>query len=330
MKRILITGASGFVGSFLVEHGLELGYEVTAGIRASSSRRYLRDERIRMAVLDLSRTQVLTEQLRSLGRFDYLVHNAGLTRALDGADFDRVNHQYTRNLADALRASGNMPDKFIFISSLAAFGPGNPDSMEPIRLTDTPHPDTLYGKSKLRAEQYLMSLPELPWLILRPTGVYGPRETDYFLFLKSVQQGIEFRMGRKPQMLTFIYVRDLVRLVYVALEAPVVRKAYFVGDGQVYDSREYARIVARHIGRKPLTITLPLGFVQAVCVLLGALGKVFGFTPTLHPDKYRVLRVTNWNCETVPLAEDFDFKAEYDLNRGVEESVGWYRREKWL
>lgn len=331
MKRILITGASGFVGSFLVEYGLDFGFEVTAGIRTSSSRKYLRDERIHIAELDMGSPEILVSQLQTLGRFDFVIHNAGITRAVDGAEFNRVNYQFTRNLVEALRDSDTIPDKFLFISSLAAFGPGNPTTLAPILLSDPPHPDTLYGQSKLRAEQYIMEQTDVPYLIFRPTGIYGPRDTDYFLFLKTVKQGFEFRMGRKKQRLTFIYVRDLARLAYLALDSAMVNSAYFVADGKVYDNTEYARIVKKHLGKKTLlVVTLPLGLVRLVCLFLDFMGRHFGFTPTLNRDKFKVIRVTNWACDTGPLVRDFRFRAEYDLDKGVEESVRWYQQEKWL
>ena len=108
MSTILVTGASGFIGSFIVSEGLRLGYEVWAGMRGTSSRSYLQDERIRFAELDLSNPARLAGQLQGyksrLGDrgWDYVVHAAGATKCLHPEDFFRTNTDGTRNLIDGL------------------------------------------------------------------------------------------------------------------------------------------------------------------------------------------------------------------------------------
>ncbi|MBN1199553.1 MAG: NAD-dependent epimerase/dehydratase family protein, partial [Bacteroidales bacterium] len=135
-KSILITGASGFIGSHLVEEGFKRGYQIFAGVRKTSSRRYLTDSRIRFLELDYSTPSRLAEQLSGCKaegiRFNFILHNAGVTRARNGEEFDLINHRYTRNLVEALEQTGLIPDKFVYISSLAAIGPGDPDTMQPI------------------------------------------------------------------------------------------------------------------------------------------------------------------------------------------------------
>ncbi|MDR1169695.1 MAG: NAD(P)-dependent oxidoreductase [Prevotellaceae bacterium] len=333
--KVLITGAAGFIGSFLVEESLRQGFDTYAGVRATSSRQYLKDERIKFVDFKYSDKKLLVEQLsefkNSIGRFDYVIHGMGVTKCRNMSDFDRVNFGYTKNLVDALIESGSVPDKFIYISSLSAWGPGDSKSGRPIMLSDEPKPDTLYGASKLKAEQYIASLSEFPYIFLRPTGVYGPREKDYFVFDKTVSRGITPAMGFRTQYLTFIYVRDLVKLAFMACRSSVVQKGYFVTDGREYTDREYAETVKKHLGRKhTLNLRVPLFLVKLIAYFLDTVCGWFGHTPTLNRDKYRILRVMNWKCEVKPVQDDFGFKADYDLDRGTGESVRWYKQEKWL
>ena len=331
MTKILITGASGFIGSFLVEEALKRGFETYAGIRKTSSRQYLQDGRIRFVELNFADVQALTKQLGELGRFDYIVHNAGVTKCNDKHDFDRVNFNYTKNFAEALIAANAVPDKFLLMSSLSAFGSGNEKTLAPIMLSDPPRPNTIYGASKLKAEKYIESIDRFPYIFMRPTGVYGPRETDYFVFNQTIKRGIEPSMGFKTQYLTFIYVRDLARLVFDALASNITRKAYFVADGNVYTNDEYAAIVKRILNKKrTLKLKTPLCMVKAISATLDTVYGWFGKSPTLNRDKYNMLRATNWKCETAPLEEDFGFRAEYDLERGMREAIEWYIKERWL
>jgi nucleoside-diphosphate-sugar epimerase len=298
-------------------------------MRPTSSRQYL-PEGVQTVTLSLGDRQQLTSELAALGRFDYIIHNAGVTKCNHPADFDRVNYQCTRNFIEALVASDTVPQKFLFVSSMAAFGSGDPKTLEPVKLSDAPKPDTLYGKSKLKAEQFIMAQNGFPYLILRPTGVYGPREKDYFVFLKTVNNHLEPAMGTKKQHLTFVYVTDLIRVVFLALESPFLQKAWFVSDGKEYDNREYAAIVKKHLNRRALYLPVPLFLVKAISYTLDTVCGWFGVSPTLNKDKYKIMRATNWKCEIEPLQRDLGFEAEYDLDKGIEACVKWYRDEKWL
>ncbi len=334
-KKILITGASGFIGSFLVEQGLNNGFDVWAGIRKSSSKEYLKDSRIHFIDLPFNDKEKLISQLKEFatthGKFDYIIHNAGVTKCLNAEDFDRVNFQYTANFVDALTESDCTPEKFVLMSSLSAFGLGDEENYTPIKITDIPHPNTAYGKSKLKAEQYLQSKTNFPYIIFRPTGVYGPREKDYFLMIKTVRSGLDVGAGFKPQHLTFIYVQDLVNAIYTGLESEIKNKGYFVADGDVYTDKEYTALVKEVIGKKHvISIKVPLWILKTVSVIAESISKLTKKPSTLNKDKYKIMKQRNWECDIQPLIDDLGFKAQYPLKKGLEESVKWYKENGWL
>ena len=219
MMKILITGASGFIGSFIVEEALRRGFETWAAVRKSSSREWLKDERINFIELNLSSKAQLVEQLKDKA-FDYVVHAAGVTKCLNKADFRRINTEGTKNLVDALIETGMPLKRLVFVSSLSVFGAiKEQQPYEEIRESDMPQPNTEYGRSKLAAEQYLDSLgSRIPYIILRPTGVYGPKEKDYFIMAKSIKQHSDFAVGYRQQDITFVYVEDVVQAIFLALE----------------------------------------------------------------------------------------------------------------
>lgn len=160
----------------------------------------------------------LEEQKRRYGKWDYIIHCAGVTKCLDKADFEIGNYWATRHFIETLKRLDMLPVNFIYISSLSIFGPIREKDYSSICETDTPQPNTAYGLSKLHTEEYLKSLTNFPYVIFRPTGVYGPRERDYFLMAKSVQQHVDFAAGFKRQDITFVFVKDLVQAIYLAIE----------------------------------------------------------------------------------------------------------------
>ena len=335
MESILITGASGFIGSFIVEEALKRKFGVWAGIRASSSREYLKNRKIHILELDFAHPNELRAQLSghkgTYNKFDYIIHCAGVTKCVDKNDFDRVNYLQTKYFVDTLRELNMIPKQFIFISTLSVFGPVREKTYRPISEADTPMPNTAYGLSKLKAEIYLQSIPGFPYVIYRPTGVYGPREKDYFLMAKSIRQHLDFSVGFRRQDLTFVYVKDIVQAVFQGIEKKVCRRAYFLADGKVYQSRAFSDLIRKELGN-PFVIRFrcPLFVLKVVSLLAEFWAKQRKTTSTLNSDKYKIMKQRNWQCDLTPAIEELDFSPEYDLKRGVKETIAWYKEKGWL
>ena len=334
-KKVLVTGASGFIGSFLIEGALERGMQTWAGIRKTSSKRYLQDKRIRFAELNFGNKETLKAQLAAHKRehagWDYIIHCAGVTKCLHKEDFDKGNYQATVHFVEALKELDMVPERFIYISSLSIFGPIHEDTYEPISEKDEAQPNTAYGVSKLKSEKYLQSLVDFPYVIYRPTGVYGPRERDYFLMAQSVKQHVDFAAGFKRQDITFIYVKDLVQAVYLGTKPEALRRAYFVSDGEVYESRTFSDLIQKELGVSwLLRIKCPLILLKCLSLLAEFGAKCVGKTSTLNRDKYNIMKQRNWQCDITPLVKELGYQPEYLLDRGVKEIIAWYKKEKWL
>lgn len=335
MKSILITGAGGFIGGFLVEEALNRGYETWAAVRSTTSREFLQDERIHFIELDYSDQtnleNTLSQHLTEHGKWDYVVHNLGVTKSTNYLDFEQVNYGYLKALIDALKATEMTPDVFLLMSSLSVMGPGDETNYQPFKSTDVPLPNSYYGVSKLKAETYLSSVEGFPYTIFRCTGVYGPRERDYYLMIKSIKRGFDFSVGFDKQMLTFIYVKDLVKAVMDALEQGPLRKAYFISENKAYTQQEFRKIVCEELGKKHvIPVTCPLWVVKRVCAIAEWLGKVTLKASTLNRDKFKILKQRNWQCDTSEARNDFNFNPKYALRDGIREAIAWYREAGWL
>ncbi|MBP5629172.1 MAG: NAD-dependent epimerase/dehydratase family protein [Bacteroidaceae bacterium] len=315
MSSLLITGASGFVGSHLVETALAAGMKVWAGMRETSSRRWLQDERINFITLSLNDAQKLGKQLSAFrkehGGWDYVVHVAGATKATNEAEFMRANCEATANLLDALYALDMVPRRFVLMSSLSAAPVGDAQ------------PDTAYGRSKLAAEQRVKDAADkMDCIVLRPTGVYGPREQDYMLMAKSIKRHVDFAVGFKPQYITFIYVKDLCDATMLALTDGRPGAIYPLSDGATYTSRDFSRLLQKELGvRRVMHITAPLWLLKAVCCVGQWWGGITHKMNALNRDKYNILKRRDWRCDISRAVEDFGYKPQYDLARGVAETI---------
>ena len=330
--KILVTGASGFIGSFIVEEALRQGMETWAAVRRSSSREFLTDGRIHFIELNLSSEEQLREQLKGF-QFDYVVHAAGVTKCLNKEDFRRINTEGTRNLVRAIRALQMPLRRFVFISSLSIMGAiREQQPYTEIREDDTPQPNTAYGRSKLEAERVLASMgADFPYVILRPTGVYGPRERDYFMMAKSIKAHTDFAVGFKRQDITFVYVTDVVQAVFLALKKGVTGRRYFLSDGEVYQSATFSNLIRSELGNPWwIRITAPLWLLRIITCCGEYVGRLTGKVTALNNDKYYIMKQRNWRCDIQPAQQELGYEPEVKLEEGVHRSIQWYEQHGWL
>lgn len=334
MGNILITGASGFIGSHIAERCVVEGHNVYAVLRESSSKEYLNIPGINFIYIKLNNRAEIVNKLRviksNIGKFDYVIHNAGITQAKNASDFDNVNFLYTRNIVEALYESGNIPDKFIFMSSLAACGPGDELSMKPITDNSEQCPITNYGASKLKAEKYLREQNKLDYVIIRPTGVYGPRDKDYFQYIKTILKNIEVYIGGKNQLLSFIHVYDLANIVTRIFNSNVVNTTLFATDGGTYTSKEFAGIVKSVTNKRTIKVVIPKWLFRAITYMAETISGLFGKTALLNSDKYKDLTSKNWSCNADTTFRLLEYKPEYTLHKGIQNTYEWYKTHRWI
>ena len=338
--KILITGASGFIGSFIVEEALNRGFDTWAAVRKRSSKAFLQDERIHFIELNLSSEAELKQQLKDI-QFDYVVHAAGVTKCLHKEDFFRINTEGTKNLVRALLDLQMPLKRFVYISSLSIMGAIREEQpYKEIREQDKAMPNTAYGKSKLEAEQWLVSLNKelekrneklLPYVILRPTGVYGPRERDYFMMAKSIQSHTDFAVGFKQQDITFVYVTDVVQAVFLAMEKGQTGRCYFLSDVAVYQSSTFSDLIRKELGNPWwIRITAPLWLLRIITFCGEYMGHITGKVTALNNDKYNIMKQRNWRCDINPARQELGYEPQVKLEEGVRRSIAWYKKNKWL
>lgn len=330
-KSVLVVGASGFIGGYITQEGIKRGYDSYAGVRQSSSKEYLTDSDINFIEFDFTDVEVLrtqiSEGLSSVGgRWDYIVYNLGATKCINFMDFSRINYQYLRDFCSVLIELNAVPEKFIYISTLGVLGVGDETNYTPFDENSTAKPNTKYGLSKLKSEIYLQGLDNFPYIIFRPTGVYGAHEQDYLMMIKSIERGWDFGAGYKRQVISFLYVEDLVSAIYDVISSTLERKIYILSDGNSYSSADFRRITAKLLDKRfVIAIKLPLAIVKLVSIFAQMWGDIT-FTPsTLNRDKFLIMKQRNWGCDISAAQRDFNFNPKFDLERGLTETIKWYK-----
>ena len=284
-------------------------------------------------VFDYDNPGSVAETLRASvpesGRWDYIIWNLGATKCTNFSDFNKINFQYLRDFVEVLISQNAVPERFLFMSSLSAVGPADEQNYAPITSHTIPNPNTRYGLSKIKAETYLETKPELPWIIFRPTGVYGPHEKDYLMMIKSIDSHFDFGVGYRKQMLTFIYVSDLVNAMFDALAAGVLRKKYIISEDRAYTQKEFRNIVSKRLGGKwVVPVKLPMWAVYAASVVAEKWGLIRLKPSTLNRDKFKIMKQRNWNCDVSDAKRDFGFNPQFPLERGIDITVEEYLKSK--
>lgn len=327
--RLLVIGAGGFIGGFIAEEGLRRGMDVTVAVRKSTSRRYLTDPRLHFLVLDYDDPTSLTATFERSTPWDYVIYNLGATKAVNYGDFKRVNFEYLRRICEVLKSTGRAPRRLLFMSSLSAIGPGDEKNYTPLDANTLPAPNTRYGQSKIMAEQYLEHMSGIPYIIFRPTGVYGPHEQDYLMMVKCIDSHFDFGVGFRRQMLTFIYVEDLVRAMFDALESGVENRTYIISEPRAYTQKEFRAIVADALGKKwVIPVRLPLWAAWVASAAAEKIARWQMKASTLNTDKFRIMRQRNWNADISPAVDEFGFNPQVDLREGIRRTVEAYRAAK--
>ena len=330
-KNILITGASCFIGSFLVEEAIKRNYQTFAGVRPSSNKKYLTDPKIHFIELDFNNEKLLNSSLNSFasqfGRFDFIIHSAGVTKAINKANYSEVNYENTKRFVCALQEENLVPDKFIYISSLASFGPGS--NTLPIHSAQVQQPLTAYGRSKLKAEKFLYSNTDFPFLIINPTAVYGPRDKDFLALLRSIQKHLEVYIGTTKQLLSFIHVHDLVQAIFLGMESSAVNKNILVSDLNLYTSKTFNTAIKKTLDKKTISFIVPKYAATLVAYVSEMAARIRGKASVLSRERLKEFEAMNWSVECNEII-NLGYSPQFNLEEGLKHTIGWYKKHGWI
>lgn len=324
--KAAVTGATGFIGSHLVEALLQRGDEVVCLIRKTSNLRWLKSLGLNFVYGDLRYGENL-EQFVS--EADQVFHLAGLTKARDETEYFTANTLSTQRLLEVIQKVNPNLQRFVFLSSAAAAGPSR--NGIPVRECDPVAPITAYGRSKAEAEKIVLSFGStLPVTIIRPPAVYGPRDQDVYVYFKWTQRGVQALIGKNRQ-LSLLFVKNLVQGTLAAAEHPAaVGETFFVTDDGIFTWENLNELIARALGVRPIHLRFPEGILNIFALFAEAYGKISRKPILLNREKIRDIRQRYWICDNSKARQMLGFIPPYSTAQAIQETADWYHKHGWL
>jgi nucleoside-diphosphate-sugar epimerase len=323
----LVTGASGFIGSHLVEALLAQGRSVRCLVRDRRRLRWLQGLPVEIIEGDCARPDTLDVVA---GGVERVFHVAGATWAATAAEFYRQNATGTLNLLQACAAAAPGLERFVLVSSQAASGPAT--AGRAVREHDPPRPISVYGESKLAAERYVRQFSaRLPVTILRPSAVYGPRDRSFLGYFRLVRRGFLLEFGAGERHLSLCHVTDLVAGILRAADSqPASGSVYFVADSEPYSWREVEQVLCDTLGVDARRLTLPRWLLHALGALGQGVGAVSRVPVQLNRARAAELLERRWTCDTGLARRELGYASKTTLRAGLQQSVRWYEQQNWL
>ncbi len=323
----VVTGASGFVGSHLVDLLLEKNYIVRCIIRKTSSLKWLEGKDVELHICELTDKEGLRKVFEGA---DYIYHVAGVVKSKKPEGYFAGNVEITRALLDVGVEFKENIKRFLIVSSQTSSGPSKPNN--PINEDSPCNPITTYGRSKLAQEELAKKyMDKLPITICKVAAIYGERDTEIFIFFQTFSKRLLTKIGLHDKEVSLVHVSDVVRGLFLAATSEkAIGQSYFITSEKYYTWKEVGDATSKVMNKKPLVVKVP----HLVVYLIAAIAQFFSLfsskAATLNIEKAKDITQPAWISDYKKAFNDFGFKQEISLEEGIGRTVNWYKKMKWL
>ena len=325
--KCLVTGSNGFIGSHLVEKLLERNYQVKCLIRKTSNLRWIHNLPVEFVYGDVTDIDSL---IPAVADMDFVYHLGGAVRAKTEAGFYQANYYGILNLLNACTKKSSPLKKFIFVSSQAASGPAS--QKLPRREIDPPQPISIYGKSKLKAEEAVLAYQKyFPVSIVRPPSVYGPRDDDILEIFKYIKWHIKPLLGQRDKYISLIHVYDLIKgILLISENSKSIGQIYFLANDKIYSIRDIESEIEKAMNKKAIQIRIPEIIIDLFSYLSEFRAKFSNKPALVNKDKALEMKQRYWLVDSTKAKNELGFRTEISLTEGIKETLVWYQQNGWL
>jgi len=323
MKKIAITGANGFIGSFLVKELLNKGFDVTCLVRQNSNIKLL-PLNCDIVRVDYNNKEQIEELLKN---HEILIHTAALTKAKNWKEFKKNNIDLTDSLLEIFNSIDSLK-QFIFLSSQAACGPSKKNL--PKKEIDKCLPISKYGKSKLLAEESIKSKSKKYWTIIRPSAVFGPGDKDFLIYFKLVKKHISLFAGNKNKQISLIYVQDLANLIISTLENKNAFNEIFFASGLDISLEIFSQNLEKALKTFSVKITIPEFLLDIIAIISGFISIFNKKVALLNKDKIKEIKQDSWLVSNEKAKRILYFEPAKNLVENITTTYNWYKENNWI
>lgn len=325
--RLFLTGGTGFLGHHVAKQLIKRGHQVVALARKLERAKRLEAMGAQVVLGALPQAASLQETLQGV---EAVIHVAGVVKALTKQDFLHANREGTAYLAEEILKMKVLPKRFVHISTIAVNNPEiNSDFCLPAAQCRAL---TYYGESKRQGELALETLtPRIPVSILRPPVLYGPYDTELLALFRAIKKGIVPLLQEGSRELSLCYGPDVAQAVVTMVEAPRPPKGvYCLDDGQVHTWRSLSKAVAQALEIRPYYLKIPKTLFTLAAASSQTWAALSRQAQVLTLNKLKEMFLQRWVCGYEKLHHDLNWKPKVDLPKGLENTLEFYRREKWI
>jgi nucleoside-diphosphate-sugar epimerase len=323
--RVLITGANGFLGSWLARRLVDRGDEVRCLVRAGADLSALEGVSAQRVHGDVTQPETLPKALEGV---DVVFHLAGIRRAAVRDEFIRVNAEGTRHVCEAMVKAGTR--RMVLCGSLAASGPSSPQ--RPRVESDPFCPEEWYGESKALAEQIVFEYANrLEVTSCRPARILGPGDHENLTFFKVVKKGFILRLGGPVRPLSMVDVEDVVdQLLLQGDEKEAVGEAFFAASDETTHLEELLTWIAESLQVKARTLYVPEGALKAIGATADVITNVTGKRLPVNRKLARQLLAPGWTCSIQKAKDKLGYRPKISLRESIQRSAESYLKAGWL
>ena len=325
--KVLVTGGHGFVGSHVVEELLKRQFDVYCLVRPTSNLKWIKNLPVTHCTGDVQDKNSLLSLPRNI---DYVFHIAGIINASSEKQYFDTNQLGTLNILNAVQKQCPTLQRFVYVSSVAACGPAQ--ELQPKTEKDEINPVSIYGKSKLGGEKMLQHYAQVPYTILRPPPIYGPRDRGLFSLFFAIKKlkGLPLFPPYK-RYYSLVHVRDLAEaIVQSALSPNTIQKTYNIVNSNFNSIEDLTQKLGRALNIKTRMYKIPTSIIYTLVRVCDFYAYVFNKTAPISSLRVGDFKAPYWIFSAHKANQDFGWKNNISLEEGFQETALWYIENKWL